>query len=889
MLNASALAAMGVASVSRQLAALPQAWSPSILDDWQALPQSWTPSLLDEGAADDWQELPLPQRPAQGRQLDALPQSWTPVNPCDHRIQSPYYIGSLRNAAANCTAQCPTTTYPDNAQVCHPCQVVGCATCSRTTCSDCLIFHLRVGNQCLFLYAALFAAILIFVVCFWLCGLLRFCFMALLSPRSPNVLKEALAHRRRAKVHDYALPGNPFYAFDDTSMRRQNITGIGAMLYFRFLSFTTLLCFLLLALLALGYFMPYYVDAALLDIANLIHSVALYMVAFIAVLVWMCSQDRAARADVEEFPHLRNYALVAEGFPRSAKSPHEVKAFFESILGFEVEGVSIGYDYVEEEEFVEDRVARTVEKADTHLGVYPSELAGLDSPIADSQDSYMLDCLMNSGYAFIVFSREEDREFCTRRFAEIDRQVKQGFSRATADDSDDEAGEETTRLLGGAGGGRKASKSGPAGVSGGGPSRAVLFRDKFPIKVGQAPEPSSIQWRNFAVRRGAKALRVAVTLLVALLLVMVLGAVMFAPAVLYQMSFMDVRKSSRAQWQLAAIEQGVVSASIAVGNCILIAALRRASERSGFLQKVNEDVVFACCSFCTILLNSTAPIVVAAVVAGSEDLRATRELATIYLFQVLWMCMFVTEAANILLASWSFWSSYFWIRQSDYASVREAEPLVTTPEFLFANRYVDMLHVFCILCTMIACDCKSLYTIAGQCLMLMYSIYAYFMDKYNFLRVNRPTFYMSPRMDGAVHYLLVFHIAMLSLVPLQQFHYTLPEKYAMLKWPWLNVMIFVFNIIVFMSVARISQKCNEPVRDLSDIPYIEVASLTPSNYFNTNPVHVLRALHFPSIVVPPIYPYLPGKEYLHGGQFADYDDSVRLRETLMLLVKTPLV
>jgi len=825
------------------------------------------------------------------RQLAELPQSWTPVNPCDHRIASPYYIGALRNAAANCTAQCPTTTYPDNAQVCHPCAVVGCATCSRTTCSDCLIFHLRVGNQCLFLYVALFAAILIFVVCFCLCGVLRFCFLALLSARSPNVLKEALAHRRRAKVHDYALPGNPFYAFDDTSLRRQNITGIGAMLYFRFVSFTTLLCFLLLALLALGYFMPLVVDKDLLGLATLAHSVGLYMVCWIAVVSWMCSQDRAARADVEEFPHLRNYALVAEGFPRSAKSPHEVKAFFESILGFEIEGVSIAYDYVEEEEFVEDRIARTVEKADTHLGVYPSELASLDSPIADSQDSYMLDCLMNSGFAFIVFSREEDREFCVRRFAEIDRQVKQGFSRVTTDDSDEEEGEETSRLLGQSGGSGKARrvKSSSGGVAGGGPSRAVLFRDKFPIRVGQAPEASSIQWRNFAVRRGAKALRVAVTLLVALLLVMVLGAVMFAPAVLYQMSFMDVRKSSRSQWQFAALEQGVIAASIAVGNCILIAALRRASERSGFLQKVNEDAVSAVCTFCTMILNSSAPLLVAAFVAGSEDLRATRELATTYLFQVMWMCMFVSEAGNILLATWSFWSSYFWIRQSDYASVRESEPLITTPEFPIAIRYVDLLHALCLLCAMIACDSRSLYTIAGQCLMLMYSVYVYFMDKYNFLRVNRPTFYMSPRMDGTVHYLLVFHIALLSLVPLQQLHYTLPQRFAVLKWPWLNVIIFVFNILLFFSLVRIIQKCNDPVRELSDIPYVEVASLTPSNYFNTNPVHVLRALHFPSIVVPPIYPYLPGKEYLHGGQFADYDDSVRLRETLMLLVKTPLI
>jgi len=414
-----------------------------------------------------------------------------------------------------------------------------------------------------------------------------------------------------------------------------------------------------------------------------------------------------------------------------------------------------------------------------------------------------------------------------------------GFSRNTTDESDEDEGEETTRLLSRRPNERdqrgKSQKGTSAGIRSGGPSRAVLFRDKFPITVSQAPEPSSIQWRNFAIRRGPKALRVAVTLLVALLLVMVLGAVMFAPAVLYLMSYMDQPlKTSRTQWMLASLEQGVVSASIAVGNILLMAALRRASEHSSFLQKVNEDVVFVVCSFCTMILNSTAPLIVASIVAASEDMRVTRELASIYLFQVLWMSILVTEVSNILYATWTFWSNYFWIRQSDYASVRESEPIITTPEFPIGTRYTDMLHVLFLLCAMIACDSRSLYTIAGQSLTLVYTVYVYFMDKYNFLRVNRPTFYMSPRLDGAVHYLLVFHVALLSLVPLQQLNYSLPKNamppwlFNALKWPWLNVIIFVFNIIFFLSLAGCSQKCNNPHRDLSDIPYIEVLAYSRS-------------------------------------------------------------
>merc|ERR1719428_2481776 len=253
-----------------------------------------------------------------------------------------------------------------------------------------------------------------------------------------------------------------------------------------------------------------------MQFATLVLSVAQYVVCLLVTVRFMWTQGRVVKSDVEEEPHLRNYALVAEGFPKSARSPHEVKAFFESILGFEIEGVSIAYDLIEEIEFIEDRVQRVVEKADCHLGVYPAELSGLEGHVGDSQDGYVLDCLMNSGYAFIVFSREEDREFCLRRFAEIDRQYRQGPTGGGGDaDSDDD---EAVLLPG-----KNKNKAG-------GPSRAVLFRGKFPIRVGHAPEPSGIQWRNFTVLRGAKVVRVAVTFAVAMLSVLVTSSVMFAPS-----------------------------------------------------------------------------------------------------------------------------------------------------------------------------------------------------------------------------------------------------------------------------------------------------------------------------------------------------------------------
>jgi len=816
------------------------------------------------------------------------------ANLCDGNITMPYFIGHLHIAAAACAPECPTSTYPDNRQLCHPCPVVGCETCSGNSgCKDCLIFHFLTSEgsdgQCLFLFGGVFGAIVPFAFCVLLCGMLRLCCLGLTSPTSPGVLKEALAHRRRAKVHDYHLPGNPFFAYDDTNMRKHNVSGVGPMLYFKYTGFLAMLGFLLVFLLLIGYFLPQLdrgdemlipmpeVPKEDMKLAIKIHAIVTYLLAFLVITRWMFTQDSTVKINVEEELHLRNYCLVAEGFPKSARSAHEIKAFFESILGFELEGISIAYDHVEEMDFIGDRISKAVEKADTQLGVYPAELSGLEGAAGDSQDGYVLDCLMNSGFAFVVFSREEDREFCMRRFQEIDRQVRQGLhiEKSGEDDSEDEERQALLEVGPAKGKGPRPGAPGGAGA----PSRAVLFRGKFPVRVGHAPEPCGIQWRNFTVRRGLKVARVLGALSASVLMVLMVGAVMFAPAVLYEMSYVDIRKPSRNQERFAIMESGIVACSTAVGSRLINAGLKRAAAASGFLQKVNEDSVFCACTYFTLTLSSVAPLVIASMVSSTQSIMVPRMLAVEWLFQVFWMTLLATELSGIFYPMWRYWSAYFFTRNSRYITVREAEPLLTSPEFPLATRYVDLLHSFTLVCVMIAVKGQSLYTIGAQCLMLLYSIYVYFLDKYMFLRVNKHTYYTSPKLDSTVHYLFAVPVSILFLFPLQ---------YCWVSTLWMNFALFAGNSIFFLVTARICQKCNEPHRELSDIPYVEVASLVPYNFFNTNPVHVLRTIHFPSIVVPPIYPWRSGKEYLQGGQFADYDDSVRLRETLMLLVKNKL-
>eukprot|EP00419_Tripos_fusus_P083123 CAMPEP_0172944712 /NCGR_PEP_ID=MMETSP1075-20121228/226185_1 /TAXON_ID=2916 /ORGANISM="Ceratium fusus, Strain PA161109" /LENGTH=391 /DNA_ID=CAMNT_0013806143 /DNA_START=521 /DNA_END=1693 /DNA_ORIENTATION=+ len=383
-------------------------------------------------------------------------------------------------------------------------------------------------------------------------------------------------------------------------------------------------------------FMPQLIPLSQFELILTLHALLMYLLSLTAVVRWAASQDNVTRTDIQQEPHLRHYALMAQGFPKSTRSAHEVKAFFESVLGFEVEGISIAFDHSEEVEFVQERISRVIEKSDAQLGVYPAELAALEAHVGESQDGYILDCLLCSGYVFIVFSREEDREFCMRRFAEINQQM---HSRQPSYQQDSDSDNEEAQAL-------LDNRSGS--------SRAVLFRGKFQIGVGHAPEPCCIQWQNFLARKRAKLVRVVAMFLGSLMLVLVTGAVVFAPAVLYEMSYVDIQKPSKSQLRIALLEQAVVVVSVAVGNRLLVGALLRVTQLSAFVEKANEDCAFMVCAFFVTLLNSTAPLIVASIVAAPST-QVTRPLAVRWLFATLWTCMLVTEFAGLFSQTFTYW------------------------------------------------------------------------------------------------------------------------------------------------------------------------------------------------------------------------------------------
>ena len=169
------------------------------------------------------------------------------LNPCDSVVHYPYYLGHIAAASVQCTDTCPILTWPDSAQVCHPCALPGCASCSERECNSCLILHAHFKGQCIFFYALFFIAVVIIALAVCCIAILRLGGMHVAGNRNPRVLEQGLLHRKRAKAHEYAVAGNPLYDFDSTNVRQgQSVAGIAYAMYFRFL---LLLCALALTAL----------------------------------------------------------------------------------------------------------------------------------------------------------------------------------------------------------------------------------------------------------------------------------------------------------------------------------------------------------------------------------------------------------------------------------------------------------------------------------------------------------------------------------------------------------------------------------------------------------------------------------------------------------------
>jgi hypothetical protein len=336
---------------------------------------------------------------------------------------------------------------------------------------------------------------------------------------------------------------------------------------------------------------------------------------------------------------------------------------------------------------------------------------------------------------------------------------------------------------------------------------------------------------------------------------------------------------TQSQAALGQAERAIVSASITLLNRVLVSVLLQGVRGTGFLQQPHQDSVAVIVALSIVLVQLFFFLVVAGIVGGVEHLQLLPELVTSELFQLLWMSALLAELEYAGAPALAYIQAFYSVRRSRYVSAREAELLLDPPPFPLVKVYVDAIAHSVLFAAMLVANPASSYTLGGCCFLLLHTAYTYLAHKYRFLRTYRYQAMTSPKVDLTAQYCFIVPLVLFSLLPL--------KAAAAVLDPWTSLSIGLANALLLVLAVR-AYHAKPPPREWTDVPYVEVAAQVPWNFFNTNPVHVLRTIHFPSIVVPPVYAYAPGKEYMQGGMFADYDDAVRLQEALMMILKNPL-
>lgn len=206
-----------------------------------------------------------------------------------------------------------------------------------------------------------------------------------------------------------------------------------------------------------------------------------------------------------------------------------------------------------------------------------------------------------------------------------------------------------------------------------------------------------------------------------------------------------------------------------------------------------------------------------------------------------------------------------WLIRSRRVHRRDAEDCMACPEFDLLRYGDNTINVEIVL----LCFFLSSMTLWWIFLMLFCSlVYIYAWDHFRFLRGCQRTYFCNAKMEIIAQYFFSFPCAMLAAAfffKLYSSHEAFEEMdpYEVeyhAHW-YMPLMAFTVHLILHCLVLRFLVPCFVPEDEYCKKEYKEVAEHIACNWFNSNPVHVLRSHHFHCHDPPHIY-YQPGKEYL---------------------------
>lgn len=426
--------------------------------------------------------------------------------------------------------------------------------------------------------------------------------------------------------------------------------------------------------------------------------------------------------------------------------------------------------------------------------------------------------------------------------------------------------------------------------------------DKEITVVAEDSEPETILWSNLGTKPGEIVSNIIIGCVVLVIAVFLLDIIFYFPSVAYLISVSSVVGHSD-----GGLQGTILGLLVCACNQIVYFLIGLIADRCGFRSIDDHQRFYVVGYTASVFINTLIDLCVVMLAQGytmeqaitsqisSDSSMSVKSIAenpavqmTVYLKfseYIFPSCLLIPFLAEPLVCHFVFQVKKWIVRSRPDVSVQQAEIQLACPPFDLA-RYGDILINVMLCCGTLAFTYRDLYILWICLFVSLVMIYCW--DKYRFLRVSSRSVFVSQALDITAQHLssvpcaicaacLVFRLYGMKDVEGNQF---------LAKWfhvkDWVDseaakvgrlvnrdTIMLVISVVIVLHIyvhtwalknlvprwADVVEKHDE------EVDYQTTSEHIPCNWFNGNPIHVLRSKYLFEHKSP-VVAYVVGREYL---------------------------
>eukprot|EP00416_Gambierdiscus_australes_P015765 CAMPEP_0171077984 /NCGR_PEP_ID=MMETSP0766_2-20121228/14369_1 /TAXON_ID=439317 /ORGANISM="Gambierdiscus australes, Strain CAWD 149" /LENGTH=953 /DNA_ID=CAMNT_0011535079 /DNA_START=67 /DNA_END=2925 /DNA_ORIENTATION=+ len=646
-----------------------------------------------------------------------------------------------------------------------------------------------------------------------------------------------------------------------------------------------------------------------LEVAYFYAILVIYLASTAASIAFAAWQRRWANMTSLRMTTMQDFVLQVKGLPKQPGSEPvetDLKDFFQeafSEVGVEVIGVSVCWDYRKDAGRVEQTAVRDLDddefQWEVAVGLVYSTRTVERSPRTHFQRSLpgTIQCCGN--WAFDPYMRYVDGLLGVKE-------------RRDGPEDRVSSPRELTQIL------EKMTASGYAYVvfnTEEQRDKALEFAERYPIRYPQGAkswcqfelsfktddiEPDIVLWSNYGVGDTSVVTGICKGICYIILSVVVLDIFFYFPYVTYIMRCAEIKGTSQGEL----VQSTLLGLLICICNQLIYLVIGHVADSCGFKTKDSHQRFYVLAYTAAVFGNTVIDLFTVVLIAqgysvdqalemqiASDSVMSTQAIAENFSLQMslylqIWAYIFPScLLLPFLLEPLAHLGLYFlnvWFVRSRRVSALDAEALLQCPPFDLA-RYGDILVNAMLCVSLCAFTYRDLWTIFGCLLVSLVWIYSY--DRYRLLRLCTRSSFVSQKLSHLAQWLSALPCAILSATMAFRVHaasvhhaddplvtiFGRVEDAGMSVFGILNRAAIVCAML-FAAIAHLvfhfaalhwlvpHFSTVECAHDMT-VPYGLIASSHPCNWFNANPVFCLRSKYFYKHEQPCVQ-FKSGKEYL---------------------------